>query len=82
MSVKKWYPKKTELIMKREDTEKKLKQYAGTVAAIIIGAIAGLAYWHFIGCSSGTCPITSSPWSSTLWGAAIGGALFFPNKSK
>ncbi len=73
---------KIELIMKRENSEKRLIQYAGTAAAIIIGAIAGFAYWYFIGCSSGTCPITSSPWSSTLWGAAIGGALFFPNKSK
>lgn len=68
--------------MNREDTKKKLKQYAGTIAAILVGAIAGYAYWHYVGCSTGTCPITSSPWGSTLWGAAIGGALFFPSNSK
>lgn len=35
---------KIELIMKRENSEKRLIQYAGTAAAIIIGAIAGFAY--------------------------------------
>ena len=26
-----------------------------------------------VGCATGTCPITSSPFVSTVWGAAIGG---------
>ncbi len=25
----------------------------------LIGLLCGLGYWHFIGCTSGTCPITS-----------------------
>lgn len=42
----------------------------------IIGAIAGYFYWQQIGCSSGTCIITSKPINSTLYGAVLG-ALFF-----
>ncbi len=46
------------------------------VAGIIIGAIAGYAYWYFIGCASGKCAITSSAANSTAYGAVMGGLLF------
>ena len=36
------------------------------------GALAGLAYYRFIGCASGSCPITSSPVGSMLYMALIG----------
>lgn len=39
---------------------------------IVIGAIAGYMYYHFVGCESGTCAITSSPYVSTLWGGMMG----------
>lgn len=68
--------------MKKETVKRLLKRYSTMFVAIIIGAIAGYAYWHFVGCSSGTCPITSSPLLSTVWGALIGGTLFISNKSK
>lgn len=42
---------------------------------IVLGGAAGYAYYHFIGCSTGTCPITAKPWSSTLYGAVMGGLL-------
>ncbi len=42
---------------------------------IILGATAGYMYWYFIGCVSGTCPITSSPVNSTLYGSVMGGLL-------
>ena len=45
------------------------------------GALAGFAYYYFIGCSTGTCPITSSPYISTAYGAVIG-LLLSPNKKK
>ncbi len=38
----------------------------------IIGASAGFAYYYFIGCGSGTCPITSNPWVSTAYGGGLG----------
>lgn len=68
--------------MKKEAINKLLKRYGIMFVAIIIGAIAGYAYWYHVGCTSGTCPITSSPTTSTIWGAIMGGLLFVPNKSK
>jgi hypothetical protein len=38
-----------------------------------VGALAGYLYYHFIGCNSGTCTITSKPLNSTLYGAFMGG---------
>jgi Family of unknown function (DUF6132) len=47
-----------------------------TIIGITIGAIGGYLYYHFVGCTSGTCPITSKPLNSTLYGAVMG-SLFF-----
>jgi hypothetical protein len=41
---------------------------------IVAGAIAGYAYFHFVGCN-GTCLITSSPVRSSLYGGVMGGLL-------
>jgi hypothetical protein len=38
----------------------------------LTGAIGGFLYWRFVGCISGTCPIQSVWYWSTLWGAAAG----------
>ncbi|MBW9277001.1 DUF6132 family protein [Bacteroides fragilis] len=46
-----------------------------TFVGLGIGAIGGFLYWKYVGCTSGTCPITSSPVNSTLWGAVMGGLL-------
>lgn len=40
--------------------------------AITIGGLAGFSYYYFVGCASGTCTITSSPYMSTFWGAMMG----------
>ena len=47
-----------------------------TLLGILVGAIGGYAYYHFVGCASGTCAITSKPLNSTLYGAMMGGLLF------
>lgn len=52
-----------------------IKNYWTYIAGAVIGAIAGYLYWFYIGCSSGTCPITSSPVISTLYGVLMGGLL-------
>jgi hypothetical protein len=44
----------------------------GGLIGIVVGAIAGYLYYYYIGCRSGSCPINSNPWVSTLWGALIG----------
>lgn len=43
---------------------------------IAVGALAGYAYYYFVGCQSGTCLITSHPVNSTLYGALLSGLLF------
>lgn len=52
------------------------KNYIKIMIGGAIGAIGGFLYWYFIGCTSGACPISSSPVISTIWGALIGGLLF------
>lgn len=47
-----------------------------TLMGTVIGAIAGYFYYTEIGCLSGTCPITSKPLNSTLYGSLMGGLLF------
>lgn len=45
--------------------------------AMFIGAVVGFLYYHFVGCSSGQCAITSNPYSSTIAGSFLG--LFIVN---
>jgi hypothetical protein len=47
-----------------------------TLLGVLIGGIAGYLYWQQIGCSSGTCLITSKWLNSTVYGALMGGLLF------
>ena len=43
-----------------------------SLIGLLIGAIGGWVYYIEIGCTSGTCPLTSNPYTSILWGAVIG----------
>jgi hypothetical protein len=47
-----------------------------TGIGIAIGALAGYAYYFYVGCASGTCAITSKPLNSTLYGALMGRLVF------
>ena len=49
-----------------------LQKYIRDLIGISLGAVAGFLYWKFVGCSSGTCMITSKPINSTLYGAVMG----------
>ncbi|MBS1918646.1 MAG: hypothetical protein JST17_00170 [Bacteroidetes bacterium] len=46
------------------------------IIGMATGALGGYLYYCFIGCTTGTCPITSRPLNSTLYGAVMGGLLF------
>ena len=46
-----------------------------TYIGILLGGAAGFLYWKFIGCSSGTCPITSNKFISIAYGALLGSLL-------
>jgi FtsH-binding integral membrane protein len=53
-----------------------LLKYKFTLLGLALGAIAGYAYYYFVGCASGTCAITSNPVYSTLYAALMGGVFF------
>ncbi len=52
-----------------------LKKYKLSLIGVAVGAIGGYLYYHFVGCNSGTCAITSRPVNSTLYVALMGGLL-------
>jgi hypothetical protein len=53
-----------------------MKKSKAMILRIIIGAVAGgglgFAYYKFVGCSTGTCPLTSNPIISSLYGMVVG----------
>jgi len=61
-----------------------LRKHILLIAGIIVGAIGGYIYWRTIGCSSGTCSISSKPLNSMAYFALLGGLLsgFFTKKEK
>lgn len=42
------------------------------IAGITMGALGGYLYYYYVGCVSGTCPITSNPYRMMIYGAIIG----------
>lgn len=50
-------------------------RFAKYVIGAIVGAAGGFAYYYFIGCKTGACPITSNPVISSIWGGVIGALL-------
>lgn len=49
-----------------------LKEKKFVLIFALLGATGGFLYWKYVGCLSGTCPIQSVWYWSTLWGAAAG----------
>lgn len=43
----------------------------GTVA----GGALGFGWYKLVGCSTGTCPLTSNPWISTAYGMIVGAMI-------
>ena len=42
------------------------------VIGVVVGGGLGFAYYKFVGCSTGTCPLTSNPFISTIYGGIVG----------
>ena len=53
-----------------------IKKHLLRIIGIMAGGIGGFAYYHFVGCANGTCPITSNPYITIAYGALVG-YLFF-----
>ncbi|PKL85020.1 MAG: hypothetical protein CVV22_10230 [Ignavibacteriae bacterium HGW-Ignavibacteriae-1] len=57
-------------------------KYIKFIALTVLGGAIGYAYYYFVGCNTGTCPITSNWHVSTLYGAVIGFIAAFPSSKK
>ncbi len=55
--------------------KKFVKENALVIIGVIVGATGGYLYYHYVGCASGSCAITSKPINSTVYGAIMGGLL-------
>lgn len=53
-----------------------IKKHQLGIIGVFVGGILGYAYYHFIGCDSGTCAITSKPINSTVYGMVLGYLVF------
>ena len=42
------------------------------VLFVLVGGIVGFVYQRLVGCRSGACAITSSPYTATIYGAVMG----------
>ena len=49
-----------------------IKKYKLGLIGIVLGGILGYAYYHCIGCNTGTCAITSKPINSSVYGMVMG----------
>lgn len=46
------------------------------IVGVLVGGLIGYFYYHYVGCETGTCPITSNPYKMIVIGALLG-FLFF-----
>jgi hypothetical protein len=53
------------------------KRIIRILIGLTAGAILGYAYYYFIGCNTGSCPITSKPMNSIFYGMLLGGIWTF-----
>lgn len=56
--------------------KKLFKKFWLPAAGAMVGALAGFLYWKYVGCSTGTCAITSRPFNSSIYFAILGVLLF------
>ena len=50
----------------------KIKKWIRPALFILGGALVGLAYYYFVGCTTGSCVITSNPVNSMIYMGLIG----------
>ena len=53
----------------------KLTSILRAIALPLVGSAVGWLYYRYVGCATGTCAITSSPWLSVGFGCVLGSLL-------
>jgi hypothetical protein len=56
-----------------------MKKYFKPLLFVLIGSLAGFAYYYYYGCTNG-CPLTSTWYVTTVYGAMMGFVLAMPGK--
>ena len=56
--------------------KEKIKKWLKPVLFTAGGALVGLAYYYFVGCPTGACPLTSNPFITMTYMGFIGWLLF------
>ncbi len=56
-------------------------KWSKRVLPVVLGAASGYAYYHYVGCVSGSCPLTSNPLITTVYGGVVG-AMLIPRTGK
>ncbi len=54
-------------------------KWSKRILPVVLGALGGYAYYYYVGCVSGTCPLSSNPYITTAYGGVIG-ALLIPRR--
>ena len=55
--------------------KERMKKWLRPALFILGGGLVGLGYYYLVGCSTGTCAITSSPLTSMAYMALVGWLL-------
>lgn len=53
-----------------------------TILGAVLGAVGGALYAHYVGCVTGSCPITSNPYVATVVGGMMGALAFAPSERR
>ncbi len=59
-----------------------LRRHWRTLMGGALGALGGGLYAHFVGCRTGTCAITSSVWTASLFFGLTGAIALMPGAPK
>ncbi len=56
------------------------RRYLFTAISAALGAVLAGAYAYFIGCKTGTCPITSDVPTASIYGSIVGLLVGWPGR--
>jgi hypothetical protein len=57
-----------------------LRRFRFTAFSGLLGAAVAGAYAHFIGCRTGSCPLTSNVWTASTYGALVDLLVGWPGR--
>lgn len=66
-------------VSEKRKVRRKSTMIVRLIAGVVLGGVAGFAYYRFVGCSGGVCPITGNPYISTVYGAVMGALVSVGN---